>query len=851
MRHLLLLLAITSLSGCFLAANYPGQYIDADQDDVFSDQDCDDNDPTRFPGNPELCNGLDEDCDELIDEDFDADGDGVTLCGPDGDLATVADNDCDDDDVLDFPGGTETCNGDDEDCDGLVDSGFDADGDQVTTCGADGEPGTADDDCADEDSSVYPGASEACNAADDDCDGEVDDGLDIDGDGFTPCGPDGVAGNADDDCDDTDALDFPGGIETCNADDEDCDGVPDDGLDADSDTFTPCGADGIAGNEDDDCDDSDPLDNPNGVETCNADDEDCDGVVDNGFDGDADGVTTCGPDGDPSATGDNDCDDTDASDFPGATELCNADDEDCDGVLDNGYDLDGDGFTVCGADGDVTATADNDCDDADILDNPNGIETCNGDDENCDGVADDGLDGDADGVTPCGPDGVPGNADDDCDDGASTTFPGATEVCNAVDDDCDGTPDDGLDGDGDGVTPCGPDGIAGNADDDCDDSDGTVSPLEAEICDALDQDCDTVADDGLDGDGDGVTPCGPDGIVGNADDDCDDAVDTTFPGATEVCDGVDNDCDSTADDGLDGDTDTVTPCGPDGTFGTPDDDCDDADEDTWPGATELCDGIDNDCSGHPDAVATGDSFEGYSLQHSEDSWATVVYNPGPNPFSRCGTGSAGSHFTVQPDAPFSFEFFGQVANDWAWWSQGFVNMHGPWVATGPYFLPAPSQPNAIVAWWLANLDAGGLQTCWWSTGPIGSQIFHYEAQATYPNSAVLVHVQVQFHETDGAIEIHYIDAPPPPSGLVSVGIESTDGQYAVSHANLSTTLTETGNALRFEPALETEYDYDNDGQLACEECDDLDPTAFVGNTEICGDGIDNDCNGQIDDNCAQ
>ena len=82
-----------------------------------------------------------------------------------------------------------------------------------------------------------------------------------------------------------------------------------------------------------------------------------------------------------------DCDDTDASVFPGAEERCNGVDDDCDGETDEGFDADGDGFTVCG--GGVPEDAD--CDDDDPLAFPGGEEVCNGADDDCDGTVDDGL----------------------------------------------------------------------------------------------------------------------------------------------------------------------------------------------------------------------------------------------------------------------------------------------------------------------------------------------------------------------------------------------------------------------------------------------------------------------------
>ncbi|HOX42627.1 MAG TPA: MopE-related protein [Myxococcota bacterium] len=103
----------------------------------------------------EDCNALDDDCDGLTDEGFDADADGFTRCG----------GDCDDALAADHPGAEELCDGRDNDCDGDTDEGFDGDGDGFRTC---------DDDCEVNDASVFPGAPELCDGKDNDCDGEID-----------------------------------------------------------------------------------------------------------------------------------------------------------------------------------------------------------------------------------------------------------------------------------------------------------------------------------------------------------------------------------------------------------------------------------------------------------------------------------------------------------------------------------------------------------------------------------------------------------------------------------------------------------------------------------------------------
>jgi hypothetical protein len=292
-----------------------------------------------------------------------------------------------------------------------------------------------------------------------------------------------------------------------------CTGAPKPGDD------TPADADGdgfIA----DDCDDGNPAVNPGATEVCDAVDDDCDGAVDEDLssevwpdaDGDGYGAGTstlaCDAPAGTAPNGD-DCDDASADVHPGAAELCNSVDDNCDGTSDEAYgawytDADADGYgdpataveTCTPTSGQVADGTD--CNDADAAVNPGATEQCDYDDDNCDGRADLGVvqtwhsDTDGDGYghittteTTCDP--QPGWVLDgtDCRPGDPEAYPGAAERCNDDDDDCDTLVDEDfeLDEDGHTSTACGGD--------DCDDLDAAVYPGAAEVCgDGVDTDCD-------------------------------------------------------------------------------------------------------------------------------------------------------------------------------------------------------------------------------------------------------------------------------------------------------------------------------------------------------------------------
>ncbi len=416
----------------------------------------------------------------------------------------------------------ETCNGADDDCDTLIDEGV------TNACGTCGLPPT-----------------ESCNGSDDDCDGATDEGV------ANACGTCGAAPS-----------------ETCNGIDDDCDGPIDEGV---------CGG----------CVPS--------SEICDNLDNDCDGRIDETI------TRPCGTDVGACTTGTQTCS---AGSFGACTgvaptaETCDNVDNDCDGVVD--------GLTrPCGSGTGACTTGAQTCTSGSwgmcVGGTGSSAEICDGADNDCDGTTDEGNPG---GGASCGiATGACTPGTTRCMGGSLVCTGGTSgsmETCNGVDDDCDGLTDEGNPGGG-GVCGSSDTGLCERGMEVCAGGAlvcrGSTGPT-AELCDNLDNDCDGTIDEGNPEAG---LACGDDtGECTAGTTVCNAGVLSCMGGTgptSEVCDGLDNDCDGVEDEGLG----VGAPCGDDtGECAPGVNICRDGMvvcEGATMAGTETCNLLDDDCDG--------------------------------------------------------------------------------------------------------------------------------------------------------------------------------------------------------------------------------------------------------------
>ena len=506
--------------------------------------------------------------------------------------------------------------------------------------------------------------------------------------------------------------------------------------DADGDGFTE--ADG-------DCDDTDASTNPSATETYyDGVDSNCDGYSD--FDADGDGHIS-------SQYGGTDCDESDATVNPDATETYyDGIDQNCDGWSDYDADMDGyDSYTY----GSGTV----DCDDENSAVSPDAEEVFYDEtDDNCDPSDDYDADGDGFPAMGFGFGGI-----EDCDDEESTTNPNATETYyDGVDSDCDGGTD--FDADGDGFEA---EAYGGT---DCNDEQATVNPSAIEIYyDGFDQNCDGLSD--YDYDLDGYDSASYGGL------DCNDLDDAINPDAAEILrDGIDQNCDGA----LEFDDDS------DGYNGVEDggNDCDDSDPLVNPSVSEIWyDGFDQNCDGFSDYDQDGDGHD--SDQYGGDDCDDTVFSVNPSAIDYWYDG-------VDQDCDGLYDY---------------------------------------------DQDMDGVASVWYG----GTDCNDFDPSIS-PNA---VEVYYDGVDSDCSGDSDYdVDGDGEDFDLYG-GTDCDDTDPAIG----SNETEIPGDGVDQDCDGIDDIDQDGDGYGSLVDCDDLEPLRYPSAVDACYDGIDSDCAGDDDYDC--
>lgn len=790
----------------------------------------------------EMCDGVDNDCDgELSPDEMDLDGDGYVACLLEDDWfgadSVIGGADCDDTNPLRYPTAEELPgDGVDQDCDGQEICFLDEDADgfgglntesrNELDCIAEGLSSNQMD-CDDTDASINPnGAETYYNGIDEDCDGFSDYDADLDGQDATEYG--GL------DCDDTDPNIYNSDViieGIADGVDQNCDGFELCFVDVDGDGFgdpnasiegdMSCSGQGLSSNQLD-CDDSHASVNPDAEEICDGLANICNSNLPaSETDDDGDGYVECqidltGWQGSSSVVAGMDCDDSDASTYPSATEIWyDGQDQGCDGGSD--YDQDGDGQ-------DALVGGGADCDDL----NPSVYFSTSiteipldGVDQNCDGFEEcyEDVDGDGFGTSnliesldlTCSSTGVSLH-NTDCADANDTVYPNAPELCDGVVNVCGTTlSTNETDDDGDGFVECsidvgGWDGttlVVGG--DDCDDSEMYAYPGAA----SADSSTDCMLDMDQDGYGDATT-----GQLFTVGTDCDDLDETIYPSALELCDGIVNNCGTSLPiSEIDDDGDGFVECsidlgGWDGSALIVDGgDCDDGDATIHPEALDVeGDGIDQDCDGS-DATIT--LLTVADLQPGD----LVITEVSPSPRF-----AINPWFEVVNNTSIDIDLQGLVGSS----LQRSVPLNTSVILPPGAFIVLTE--NASWSWggmnqgiFMEEMDLNMNRTDWIVLSANNQTIAEVDFSQTILDRGVSYVPEFMFYGPNLPIELWC------PSRTV------------YSYVNTGT------------PGLPNDLcDDDGDGDHWDSDCDDNDPMVYNGAIEIWYDGIDQDCDGWSD-----